>query len=100
FVSNMATLVSVGATALVAHFWGARDRRHANHAMHQALLLALLFGSIGSAIGLTYVDDLMHALGLEGETALSAANYLRPVFRVLPLQLLETAGLACLIGVG
>lgn len=100
FVSNMATLVSVGATALVAHFWGARDRRHANHAMHQALLLALLFGSIGSAIGLAYVDDLMHALGLEGETALSAANYLRPVFRVLPLQLLETAGLACLVGVG
>src|SRR3954462_5796089 len=43
FISNMATLVSVGATALVAHFWRARDRHHANHAMHQSLLLALFF---------------------------------------------------------
>lgn len=100
FVSSYTVLVSAGASAVVARCVGAKDRPNANCAMHQALLLALLIGSIGSAIGLLWSDRLVRLLNLDGEAALLAAAYLRPMFFLLPFQVVEATGVACLQGAG
>jgi putative MATE family efflux protein len=100
FVSNFTTLVSVGATALVARFWGARDRAGANRAVHQALILAVVFGLAGSLVGLLFVTELMHLLQPHDAAAEQAAAYLRPILLALTLQMLEAVGIACLVGVG
>src|SRR5262245_35143966 len=42
FLSCFPYLVTIGATALVAHLVGAGQRREANRVLHQAMLLALL----------------------------------------------------------
>jgi putative MATE family efflux protein len=100
FISHMASFVSVGATALVARFWGARDRASAMRATHQALLLAVGFGALGTVVGLVLVPDLMRLLQPREEAAALAAAYLRPIIVALTLQLIETIGLQCLVGAG
>src|SRR5439155_3386086 len=47
FVSSYTVLVSVGSTALVARFVGARDRAGADHATCQSVLLAAGVGLLG-----------------------------------------------------
>src|SRR5205814_200385 len=47
-VSNYTILVSVSGTALVARFVGAGERREAGHVLHQSLLLAIVFGLLGT----------------------------------------------------
>jgi putative MATE family efflux protein len=100
FVSSYTIFVSVGSTALVARFSGAGDRASAARVTHQALLLAVAMGLLGCVVGLAGVDALMAVLGLEGTTASHAAAYLRPLFALLPFQMVEMAGIACLVGAG
>jgi putative MATE family efflux protein len=100
FISSYMVLVSVGSTALVARFTGARDRSGAIHATNQSILLAVALGVVGSVLGLTLVRPLVAVLQLHGEAALFAVAYLRPLFIVLPFQIIEYAGIACLVGAG
>src|SRR5262249_6152163 len=67
---------------------------------HQALLLALILGLLGSAAGLAGGAGLVRLLQLQGDAAVFAAEYLRPLFLLLPFQVIEAAGIACLIGAG
>src|SRR5437588_8618503 len=69
FISSYMVLVSVGSTALVARFTGARDLPAAIHATNQSILLAVVLGLAGSALGLILVRPLVGALQLHGETA-------------------------------
>ena len=100
FISCYAVLVSVGSTALVARFIGAGDRAAAIRVTNQSLLLAVFLGLAGSVAGLLWVKDLMALLQLRGEVAGFAVEYLRPMFALLVFQLLESAGVACLVGAG
>jgi putative MATE family efflux protein len=100
FVSSYTVLVSVGATAVVARCIGAADRRGAIRATHQALVLGLFVGLCASGFGLGLVSLLVDALQLTGESAAYAVSYLRPMFWLLPFQVLEAAGVACLVGAG
>jgi putative MATE family efflux protein len=93
-------LVSVGGTALVARFTGAGDHRLAIHATNQAVLLALLLGLLGGAVGLLGLDRLVDLLGLRGPAAVFAVEYLRPLLVLLVFQMVEVAGIACLVGAG
>jgi putative MATE family efflux protein len=93
-------LVSVGSTALVARFIGAGNRSLAIQVTHQSLLLAVVFGLLGSMAGLLGMDALVDALQLRGDSAKFAADYLRPMFMLLVFQMLESAGIACLVGAG
>jgi len=92
--------VSVGATALVARFTGAGNRRDANHAANQALLLAVVFGLFGSVLGLTCMPYLLELLQLRGEVLELANAYLRPLCWLLVFQMIEQAGIGCLVGAG
>lgn len=100
FLSSYTVLVTVGATTLVAHMTGARNRRGARQVLHQALLLAFAFGLIGVALGAWLLEPTLALLQLHGSAAEQAAAYLRPLLWQLPLQMLGTAGIACLAGAG
>jgi putative MATE family efflux protein len=100
FISSYTVLVSVGATAVVARCVGAGDRRSAVRATHQALLLGLAVGIVGAGLGLGYTHAIVRALELKEEAAAFAVSYLKPMFWLLPFQVLEAAGIACLVGAG
>jgi putative MATE family efflux protein len=100
FVSSYAILVSAGSTALVARFVGASERAGAIHATNQALLLGAILGLVGTAVGLGVLPLLLESLQLRGTSADLASAYLRPIFLLLVFQLVESAGIACLVGAG
>ncbi len=100
FISSYAVLVSVGSTALVARFIGAGDRASAVRVTNQSLLLSAFLGLLGCLTGLLGVHPLLAALHLEGDAAQFAAEYLRPIFAVLVLQVIGAGGIACLVGAG
>jgi putative MATE family efflux protein len=100
FISSYIVLVSIGSTALVARFTGARDRASAIHATNQSILLGAGLGVLGSVLGLTLMPELITALQLQGNAADFANAYLRPIFLALPFQVVEYAGIACLVGAG
>src|SRR5437870_4775635 len=100
FITSYTVLVSVGSTALVARFVGAGDRPLASRVTNQAVLLAALLGLFGTGTGLAGLDRLIAFMQLRGEAAPLAAAYLRPLILLLVFQVVETAGIACLIGAG
>jgi putative MATE family efflux protein len=101
FISSYTVIVSVGSTALVARFTGARDHQSANTSLHQSVLLAIILGTLGSLCGLLSVRMVVRdLLGLGGEAAPAAIQFLRPLVGLLVFQVLEQAGVACLIGAG
>jgi len=99
-ITSYTVLVSVGSTALVARFVGARDYHLANRTLHQSILLAIVLGLAGGAAGLVFTDGAVSALGLAGNEAAITIEFLRPLLAMLVFQVLELAGVACLVGSG
>lgn len=99
-VSSYTALVGVGSTAMVARFVGAGDRSMAVRVANQSIFLAVTLGLAASVVGVLTVGPLIWALGLRGEAAGLATAYLRPMFALLSFQLVEAAGIACLVGAG
>jgi putative MATE family efflux protein len=99
-LSSYAVLVSAGSTALVARCIGAGRHDEAIQAVHQSLLLAVGMGTVGGVIGLATCPWWIAILDLRGDAARFAVEYLAPLFALLPFQMVETAGIACLVGAG
>jgi putative MATE family efflux protein len=99
-ITCFTVFVTVGSTALVARFVGARDDAAAVHATNQSITLAVFFGLLGTVGGLAGVEGLVRLLGLHGDAAVFGASYLRPIFALLAFQVIEQAGIACLVGAG
>jgi MATE family, multidrug efflux pump len=100
FIFCFTSLVTVGATALVARFVGAGDWRGANRVAHQAIVLGIAAGLGGTIGGLLVVGDVVRLMDLKGPAAGIAADYLKPILILLICQMIEQAGIACLIGAG
>ena len=101
FISCYTVLVSVGSTALVARFTGAGDHGLARHITNQSILLAVILGVTASAAALAGgLEALVWLVRLQGEAAEFAVGYLRPLFILLVFQILQAAGIACLVGAG
>lgn len=100
FISSYTVLVSVGSTALVAHAIGAGDRCAAIHVTTQSLVLAVVLGLGGSIVALLSLPTLIGLLQLHGAAARFAIAYLQPLFALLVFQVIEAAGIACLVGAG
>jgi putative MATE family efflux protein len=100
FISCYTVLVSIGSTALVAHAIGAGDRRSAIHVTNQSFLVAVVLGLAGSVLALLGLPSLVELLQLQGMTADFAVAYLQPLFALLVFQVIEAAGIACLVGAG
>ena len=100
FVTAYAVVVNAGATALVGRFVGARDLPLACRATGQALLLALVFGIVGTTAGLLGMPMLLSVLQLPDPAAALAIEYLLPLTGLLPFYMIEAGGIACLVGAG
>jgi len=100
FLGSLMTVVSVGATALVARMTGANEPAAANRVCQQAIGLALIFGLLTSIVGEAVAPALVGALNLKGEAARGASLFLRVVLLVSPLLAVTSSGIACLRGVG
>jgi putative MATE family efflux protein len=99
-IFSYTVLVSAGATALVARFVGAADREAAIRATNQAMIIAVVFGLLGSLVGLQTAGPVVELLQLRGEAAELAVQYLRPLIVLVTFQMIEFAGIACLVGDG
>jgi putative MATE family efflux protein len=100
FLGSLMTIISVGATALVARFTGAKQPEAASRTCQQAVGLALIFGTTVLVAGQLAAPALIRALNLEGQSAIGATLFLRVVLLATPLLACTTAGVACLRGVG
>ena len=100
FLGSLMTVVSVGATALVARLTGARQPSTANRITQQAVTLGLFLGVLVCCAGELVAPALVRALNLEGAAAADATLFLRAVLVSVPLGAIMTAGIACLHGVG
>ena len=100
FLASILTIVSVGATALVARFCGANQPAAAARIAQQAVTMALFVGSAVLAAGWVAVPHIVLVLNLTGLSAEAAAMFLRIVLLATPLLACTTAGIACLRGVG
>lgn len=99
-ISSYTVFITAASAALVARLVGAGDPGAAVRATNQALLLAAGLGLAGTALGLAGADRFAVLLGLRGETAAYAAAYFRPLFLLLAFQMIEMAGIYCLVGAG
>jgi putative MATE family efflux protein len=101
FIVCYNVLVTVGSTALVARFTGAGDREQAIAVTHQSLWLALGFAGIATVWALAGgIAHMVELLQLQGDAAAYATAYLQPLFLLLVFQMIEAAGIACLVGAG
>jgi putative MATE family efflux protein len=100
FLASLLTIVSVGATALVARLCGGDDRREAARIAQQAVTLALLLGAAVARIGWAAAPWVVQVLNLSGLSAESATRFLRIVLMVTPLLACTSAGIASLRGAG
>lgn len=99
-VGSLLTIVSVGATALVARMTGAGERASAARVCQQAVGLALLVGTVILIVGGLAAPAIVRAMNLEGVAADAGALFLRIVLVVTPLLACTAAGIACLRGAG
>jgi putative MATE family efflux protein len=100
FLASLLTIVSVGATALVARLFGGDDRPEAAQIAQQAVTMALLLGTALLAIGWAIAPWVVRVLNLSGLSAQSATRFLRIVLLVTPLLACTSAGIASLRGAG
>jgi putative MATE family efflux protein len=100
FLGSLLTIVSVGATALVARLVGSTQWDHAQRVTQQAMLLALGFGLAVFVVGWALAPQVVRGLRLEGPPADAAALFLRIVLPTAPLLACTTVGVACLRGAG
>ncbi len=100
FLGSLMSIVSVGATALVARLTGAKEPEAANRICQQAMGLAMILGTAILAVGQLAAPGLIRALNLEGRAADAATMFLRVVLIATPMLACTGAGVACLRGVG
>ena len=70
-------LVGVGTTALVSRYWGAGDKKAANHIANRSMMMAVLLGIIACATFYFAAPLLARTVGMEGEQYRIAVRYLQ-----------------------
>ena len=71
--------ISVAATAMVAHAWGAGDRERARHIAAQAILLALIFAAVAVAILWPTAHGLLAMMGASPRAIALGTMYMRTI---------------------
>jgi putative MATE family efflux protein len=100
FLGSLWTVVSVGATALVARLFGANNRENAELVCQQAVAMALIVGTLTATIGSGAAPWIIKVMNLRGLSASAGVQFLRIVLAITPLLACTTVGIACLRGAG
>lgn len=99
-VSMFFSLVGIGATAIVARSIGAGNRRDANVATNQAVMLSLILGVATTAALYAAAPGLIRILGLSPEAAPIAIRFIRTDVWGYLAESLTFIGAAALRGAG
>ncbi len=83
-VVNVFIGFATGANVIVARALGAKDNDRASRATHTALVLGVLFGLAGAAIGLVSSRTVLSLMGAEGKVLDLATTYTRIYFLGVP----------------
>jgi putative MATE family efflux protein len=75
-----ASIISIGVTALVARYVGARNPTRAAHYVRQAIWLATLMGAVVSVIGYALSSNLLGLMKTGAASQIHAVPYLRVFF--------------------
>ena len=83
-VINVFIGFSVGANVVVSREIGAKNKENTQKAVHTSLMMAVLFGVIGGAIGLLVARPVLHFMGAEGSLLNLAVTYTSIYFACVP----------------
>ncbi len=92
--------VGIGATALIARFYGARDFLMAQRVANQAMLLGMGFCVGIFTVLWLWTEELLVLLRLDLSTVPLVVRYLEFILPILPAVMLLQVGPACLRGAG
>jgi len=92
--------ISIGATALIARFMGAGDRKLAVRVMRQALLVGGAFSALSMVCLFFGGRYLVWLMKLDGVAAAAATEYLAVCALIAPALMLEHVGISSLRGAG
>ena len=71
--------ISMAASALVAHAWGARDYERARRVAGQSILIAVLFASLSTALLFPLSRELLKLMGASDRAVALGAAYMRTI---------------------
>src|SRR5699024_7235524 len=94
------TGLSSGASVIIAHFFGARDRRSASKAVHNAYALAVAGGMLLTVLGMLLTPHMLTWMNTPGETMGDAVLYLRIYFGALTFTFIYNMGASILRAAG
>jgi putative MATE family efflux protein len=99
-VLALTQMLGVGATTVVSHAIGRKDREGANLNFNQANALAIVTGILFLIVGMLVRVPYTRAMSADSETGTLAAQYLLWFIPAMALQFLLVAGGSALRGVG
>ena len=99
-IPSFFSVVSIGATALIARWTGAGDIDAARRAANQAYLVGLIFSICLTIVIWFFGRPFIGLMQLEDESADYAYQYLSIITLVIPLIMCSQIGAACLRGAG
>ncbi len=100
FLMSLFSLVSIGATAMVARFIGARDAALAQRTANQAFVIGGALCALPVLMVTVAGPTLVRLLGLDEPTGALVLRYLWLILPAVPAIMLEQVGVATLRGAG
>ena len=94
------TGLSSGASVIIAHFFGARDRRSASKAVHNAYVLAVAGGIVLTVLGVLLTPHMLSLMNTPEATMGDAVLYLRIYFGALTFTFIYNMGASILRAAG
>lgn len=92
--------LNVGATALVARFVGAGEKKEASRVACQALMIATIMGIVLGLIGYAYAREILLFMGAEDDVIGPGTDYFRMICMGLPAAAVMISLTAALRGTG
>lgn len=99
-VPSSFSVVSIGATALIARWTGAHDYEAAKKVVNQAYMVGAIFAVILTATMWVWGESFIGWMRLKDDAADYALSYLNIITVVIPLIMCSQIGAACLRGAG
>lgn len=99
-IINMFIGLSVGASVIVAQYYGAKDAKNLSQVVHTAMGISAIFGIAASVIGISLAEVLLKAMGTPEDVLKHSVLYMRIYFAGMPASMLYNFGSSILRAVG
>lgn len=91
---------SIGTNVLVAHYFGAKDKKNVYETVHTSILLGVIGGVILIGAGLAFAKPMLELMATPEDVLGQAALYIRIYFIGMPAMLVYNFGAAILRAIG